>query len=539
MSRTGAVLAGAWSAIGDLRSRVTTLESGGGGSVYVKKKPEDYGGKADGISFGGASINVSSKALTVTDPDNPVVFTAADVGKTIVLYGAGLVANQSVHVTTIQAVTDATHVTITDAAQQTISGRRGVYGTDNTNAINQAIAAAVAGCQANKTNVAKVLFSGGMYVCAGPIINNGAAKGKCQIELPAIDPRLQKVVLVLEGPSDPAWVHWQQKMPASNGAVIYSAQNNGTAGNGAAVIGGPTGVNINWGIPGDASIQLSNMLVVIDGITVKTPPNPGLAGVNLQYVAQAHIKSLLCVADSISALNTAPDTHTFNTADFPTNDQGIGLLMPAFGNNDNSHVSTYGVQGFYYGIEPADHFHAERLGILHAEVAIVIVKNNTVADHGMTFGSVSIEASSTMIQCISPGGKIPFVVQSIHTETGGPGTDIIDTNNCLHGVAWIASNDSAHPSVSGAANLAIYDMNQDRGAVTAPAVPATTVALTNPFFRDASVTITAGTSTVAVAIAGQTMGTLPASGVGSFFVPTGKTITLTYTNAPTWKWTAI
>ena len=76
------------------------------------------------------------------------------------------------------------------------------------------------------------------------------------------------------------------------------------------------------------------------------------------------------------------------------------------------------------------------------------------------------------------------------------------------------------------------------GNVAAPAVPATTVALTNPFPFDATVAITPGASTCAIAIGGVATGIVLASGgVGqSVRVPAGQTITLTYTAAPTWLW---
>lgn len=67
--------------------------------------------------------------------------------------------------------------------------------------------------------------------------------------------------------------------------------------------------------------------------------------------------------------------------------------------------------------------------------------------------------------------------------------------------------------------------------VTAPAVPATTVALTSPFSFNATVHVTGGTVTV-IAVNGTATGLT----AGTFRVPAGGTITLTYTVAPTWTW---
>ncbi len=63
-----------------------------------------------------------------------------------------------------------------------------------------------------------------------------------------------------------------------------------------------------------------------------------------------------------------------------------------------------------------------------------------------------------------------------------------------------------------------------------PAVPATTVAYTNAG-TDSIVVITGGTVTEI-----DVNGTNTNKTAGTFFVPAGQTITLTYTVAPTWTW---
>jgi hypothetical protein len=69
------------------------------------------------------------------------------------------------------------------------------------------------------------------------------------------------------------------------------------------------------------------------------------------------------------------------------------------------------------------------------------------------------------------------------------------------------------------------------GAVTAPAVPASTVAATNTFPHAVLVTLRGGTVS-AVAVAGVALSVLSAL----VLVPAGATITLTYAVAPTWTW---
>lgn len=69
------------------------------------------------------------------------------------------------------------------------------------------------------------------------------------------------------------------------------------------------------------------------------------------------------------------------------------------------------------------------------------------------------------------------------------------------------------------------------GPITSPTLPATTVAYTNNYGSDATVYITGGTVTV-IAIGGTATGLT----TGQVRVPSGQTITLTYSVAPTWKW---
>ena len=78
----------------------------------------------------------------------------------------------------------------------------------------------------------------------------------------------------------------------------------------------------------------------------------------------------------------------------------------------------------------------------------------------------------------------------------------------------------------------VYDEIDGLGKQTAPAVPASTVALTNPFSFAAMVRIHAGTVTV-VAVGGVTYAT---SSPALVYVDVGETITLTYSVAPTWEW---
>lgn len=83
----------------------------------------------------------------------------------------------------------------------------------------------------------------------------------------------------------------------------------------------------------------------------------------------------------------------------------------------------------------------------------------------------------------------------------------------------------------GSSNQASNNPGYNPLAITAPAVPSSTVAYTNAFNADATVIVTGGTVTV-IKIGAVTTGLTS----GTFRVPVGQTITITYSSVPTWKW---
>lgn len=67
---------------------------------------------------------------------------------------------------------------------------------------------------------------------------------------------------------------------------------------------------------------------------------------------------------------------------------------------------------------------------------------------------------------------------------------------------------------------------------TAPAVPASTTPQTNTNSYPVTVVITGGTGLTSVVVNGVQVGTT----AGTYTVPAGGTIAITYTSAPTWTW---
>ena len=113
-----------------------------------------------------------------------------------------------------------------------------------------------------------------------------------------------------------------------------------------------------------------------------------------------------------------------------------------------------------------------------------------------------------------------------------------------HGTTWddvrITDNNIAYGANSFASNITFTKnsriarnstYNPLGAGITQPSVPASGTAATNTYGVDANVFVAGGTVTE-VAIGGTSTGATS----GSFRVPAGQTITLTYTAAPTWAW---
>ncbi|WP_081685717.1 LamG-like jellyroll fold domain-containing protein [Candidatus Solirubrobacter pratensis] len=404
-------------------------------------------------------------------------------------------------------------------------------GVSDQQAINDAIGAAFAQGRADGSHYAEVIFSAerGEYLLDGPTIKGGTTLGNAQIPLPICDDDEQKFTLVLKGTANAStWNHWNQDVAQHNGVILRSTLT-GVATDPSygvpSIIGGPD--------PTDAIIATSpfpsgwsNMLLVIDGLQVIAPPNPGLVAVNLKRIAMADVKSLSTLAFQTTAQMNAAK---------PTNPNGAGLILPKVGNNDNVTIDTFSCAGFYTGMTLTDHLAANRIGILFAKKALGLYGLGGRAFHGASILNLSVEASDTIIDTsVNAGCKFPVFIGNLNIETS-TGTTFSDPTNGLVGQINFTDNNNVAPTVSGAKNVRITDLNRVAGAApSTPVIPASATPFTNPFFRDAAVLVSGGTVT-AIAVDGQTLGVTS----GLVMLPSGKTITLTYSSAPTWTWTLL
>lgn len=112
------------------------------------------------------------------------------------------------------------------------------------------------------------------------------------------------------------------------------------------------------------------------------------------------------------------------------------------------------------------------------------------------------------------------------TTPAVPATGVAQLNN---------TGQQADVAVTGGTVQGILIQPVPLPAITQPAVPASTVAATNTNPFPVAVAVSGGTVTV-IAVNGVTQYTATGNTV---VVPAGGTVTLTYSVAPTWTWTAL
>jgi hypothetical protein len=420
---------------------------GGGGSGVT---PESKGAKGDLKYVADAGITNTSKTLTSAT----AAFTAADVGKTINIRGAGLAENKGMLTTTIAAVTNATTIELAAASSATGTNKVAIYGTDDTEAIRSAVNSAVEAGLANGSHFAEVSLKG-RYMVAGAPIKGGTNRGNAQIPIPFITPTSQtKFRLVFNCPGRGApLLHWNQTAPQIAGATIFSPLINAAADGEfsvPSVIGGPTN------LPNDplGGTGFSNMsFELVGALTILMPRHANHMAMDLGLIGQADLDALAVIANG-SAVELAEDAAAKSYAS-----NGEGLRMPKINNNDASYIRSLSVEGITYALGFADHFTCDRLATIYCSRGGFIFTSGA-ATHGALIGNWSCEGGTTVLECeSSAGARFPITIQRLDVEDGpGKGTDFVDSNSALRGtVQFGTDNEHRAPTKSGAEHLKITD----------------------------------------------------------------------------------
>lgn len=506
------------------------------------------------------TVSTSGANPPASNTTSSAPFTSADVGKYIcVSFAGGGTSNLAALCTTISGFTNSSTVTLTANAANTVAGVGAVYGTDDTTAINNTVTAAVNYALSAVNGDAEVLFTQGIYCLGGatqqctapsgfPTGASGVG-GNAQIPLPMVDPQTGvKVSLTLRCPSRAGGPeHWTQPNPDVHGAVLASmlGNKNKDATYGApSVIGGPTLIGQGGGA------LFSNMRLIVEGITVLATYWPSMAGIDLLGVGQADIRSFdyKCMAVSVSAgtaSNGTPAWPYYQSATTLGNNVNWGVFAyrcPSSGNNDQNDVGELNSYGPYVGVVFTDHFNATTLRCLYGYGAVTAYGGSSAGTlHHSWIASLSSEAISYPLFFPTSGDyaqsgsdAIPLTVGIMQLENAS--YVVNDANNALYGqvmgVEFLADTGATTLSKNGGANFRVYWTYQVAGKMSSPpAVPGSTTAYQNQFWRDATVIVSGGTVTQ-IDLDGVNTGQTS----GMFFVRNGGTITLTYSVAPTWNW---
>jgi len=430
-------------------------------------------------------------------------------------------------------------------------GAKGDGITDDTTAINNAVSAGFAAGVANGTYYAEIYFPPAVYLLAGNPTTGGTTYGSAQIPLPVIEANdlgnppvtQQKFTLVFKGTADAtALYHWNQSVPQESGAVLRTTYDAGTtqpATGAVSVIGGPNaqGGGVSGHQYGAGTNRWDNMLVVVDGITIEVPHNGNISGFDFQGVAEANVlnASVLARSTTIGA-PTKPDPNW-----------SFGLYMPQTNNNDSCNIGYYSCEGLVYGLIIQEHAQINSIRIINCFDGLVVWPSSGFP-HRNIIQYASIENCVKCVVFASVGiTKLDIMSLDIEWLTGtvsGVTCLIIDdTNNAASGTIRVGSNGndgtslraalSGSNGVSGGAHVKIVNIDEVVGSVAAPGIPTSGTTIKNPFWRDAAVVINGGTVTN-ITVDGTTQLTATP---GTVYVPSGRSITMTYTVAPTWAWT--
>jgi hypothetical protein len=371
---------------------------------------------------------MTSSAATLTCASGPFTAASNPVGKTVIVKGAAANGVTSLVTTILSRVSD-TQVTLAANAATTVSGALVIWGTDNTDAIQDAVDAAEAYLAAGAT-YAQVYTPPKPYMIAGPLNNSKSGNG--QVVFGVYPVAARKPILEFRGESDGAAAvrHWQQTVPQLSGSCWVSAGvfastaaqiTNLNADGNPGVLSGP-----NEGFGYGAAALFSNIMPVIRNMSIMTTHSAyGLTygAFNFYGCANMHLENFGCGSLGTVA---SPSTDYTSPGVFGTG-LSVGMLFPAPGNNDNVVAKNVSVGGGYtYACFVTEHAMIDRYMALYCWAGLVAVgtyAGSVGSVHAMKVLSASIEACTNELHILGAGsaGIGPIIdIDQLSTESGAP-----------------------------------------------------------------------------------------------------------------------
>jgi hypothetical protein len=287
-------------------------------------------------------------------------------------------------------------------------GARGDGVTDDTLAIQAAIDVA----EAEGGGV--VYFPPGVYVVGGALQDTG--RSNAQLLLPRRDyVDTEQITIVLRGATPPpAIMSVIGDTPLPDGHSIIKGTLNVASGTSPALLGshGPVGTYN----------EFTNILVRIENLSFRMPPNPQLTALDLSHVAAVDVDRVVVDGGSYFVGGLAE----------PTTATSFGIRFPGTSNGAHTRVGTVDVIGFYNGYEIAEHTNGQQVAAWGCKQALVFVATN----HASHFDRVNVHHCERVL--VFTGGRHQFDIDQLNIEHASAGWwvtdfDIDDAGNFGYG----------------------------------------------------------------------------------------------------------
>lgn len=404
--------------------------------------PEGNGAVGDGKLIGDAAIATGALSTLTSATAS---FTPADTGKTVMINGALGAATPLI--TTI-TYASATTVALTDAATQAVSGANAVYGTDDTNAIRAAYAAAGAYATANDY-YAEVIYQPRIYCLAAPPVQQTGPVVNAQIPLPMPPTNTgRKLVIASIGAgSNSHSDYWESTVPNLAGTCLVSmvkapATVDATYGV-QSVIGGPSGGGLAGGF--------ANLKPVLENISIIAGAMCNQYGADFGFcggarLSQCSAKAFAAVADHVLALTSLPGSTFFQSR------SSAGFRLPVTGNNADVTADVLAVEGFVTAVIAADTFTASKVEATYCCFGLMVDGTLGLSSQlsPIVVDLLAVGESLAAIH-VSGAGSVPVY---IHLATEGIVTaHIQDSGNALRGEIRWTDTGASTPVLTGATGV--------------------------------------------------------------------------------------
>lgn len=286
---------------------------------------EVFGAKPDGKNIYDVVTTNTSATITSASAN----FTAADVGKTILVNGAG--TSGAVLRTTIASFTNSTTVVLTVTASASLTADTTIYGTDNTASIQRAINA----CDAALGGT--VYFPTGIYILSSAV----GGTGNSQLNIPFDAATKNRKDILLKGQERSGGLPTPYAAGSStpmvqSGVILYSTVTG--SGNTPAVISSNSIAN-----------SANRTDLSLENITIKVFTNNGNTAISMNGV-----NGLGFQTNSGTKVTITPDVVLARTTSPVSNEVTAWITPPVSDNGENIFTGCI-FTGFKYGLFTNEH----------------------------------------------------------------------------------------------------------------------------------------------------------------------------------------